>query len=57
MVSRLRWNCQELISDEKAKDEVQGSGSFKITFEMASKFIKNINILEFVRRSIMLMET
>ena len=56
MVSRLRWNCQELISDEKAKDEVQGSGSFKITFEMASKFIKNINILEFVRRSIMLME-
>ena len=35
---------------------MQGSGSFKINFEMASKFIKNINILEFVRRSIMLME-
>ena len=55
MVSRLRWNSQEITSDEKAKDEVQGSGSFKITYEMASKFIKNINILEFVRRSIMLM--
>lgn len=57
MVSRLRWNCQEITSDEKLKEDmVQGSGSFKITFEMATKFIKNISILEFVRRSIMLME-
>lgn len=32
MVSRLRWNCQEITSDEKLKDEAQGSGSFKITF-------------------------
>ena len=56
MVSRLRWNSQEILSDEKAKDEMQGTGSFKITYDMASKFIKNINILEFVRRSIMLME-
>lgn len=35
---------------------MQGTGSFKITYEMAAKFIKNISILEFVRRSIMLME-
>ena len=32
MVSRLRWNCQEIISDEKMKDEAQGTGSFKITY-------------------------
>jgi hypothetical protein len=55
MVSRLRWNCQEIISDEKMKEEPQGSGAFKISFEMAAKFSKNINLLYFVRRSIMLM--
>ena len=55
MVSRLRWNCQEIISDEKMKDEAQGTGSFKITYEMAAKFSKNINLLEFFRRSILLM--
>ena len=56
MVSRLRWNCQEIVSDEKMKEESQGSGTFKISFEMATRFTKNINLLEFVRRSILLME-
>ena len=45
MVSRLRWNCQEIVSDEKMKDEPQGTGSFKISYEMAQKFSKNINLL------------
>lgn len=57
MVSRLRWNCQEIVSDEKMRDEPpQGTGSFKISYEMAAKFSKNINLLEFVRRSILMME-
>jgi hypothetical protein len=56
MVSRLRWNCQEIVSDEKMRDEPQGTGSFKISYDMAAKFSKNINLLEFVRRSILMME-
>lgn len=29
------------------------NGPFKITWDLASKFIKNINILEFIRKSIL----
>ena len=32
------------------------SGPFKITYELANKFIKNINILEFIRKSILSIE-
>ena len=32
------------------------SGNFKITYDQANKFIKNINILEFIRKSILSME-
>ena len=57
MVSRIRWNCQELISDEKLKEESMIPNSnpnvFKISFNEASKFCKYINILEFVRRTIL----
>ncbi len=56
MVSRLRWNCQEIISDEKLREDGGSQGSnFKISYDMAAKFSKNINILEFIRKSIVQM--
>lgn len=38
------------------REEPQGTGSFRISYEMAAKFSKNINLLEFIRRSILMME-
>lgn len=35
---------------------MSNNGNFKITYEQANKFIKNINILEFIRKSILSME-
>ena len=32
------------------------NGPFKINYELANKFIKNINILEFIRKSILSIE-
>ena len=61
MVSRIRWNCQEIISDEKMKDDkgmdLNPNGPFKIGYDQANKFIKNINILEFIRKSILSMDS
>lgn len=43
------------MKEEKTMD-LNLNGPFKIGYEQANKFIKNINILEFIRKSIISMD-
>ena len=55
MAAKIRWNCQELLTESsgKAKEETQSHDKFSITFEMANKFSKHMNMLNFIRKTIL----
>lgn len=54
MAAKIRWNCQELLTDNtKPKEDIANPEKFIITLDMATRFSKNTNMLSFIRKTIL----